>query len=138
MQILGLRELMEELRKLPAALAAEAEAQIEAHTKAAADTIRDKYPDVTGNLKGGVKYSVRKNRDGAMGRVVSSAPHAFIYETGTASRQTALGYNRGPMPGKKIFIPTMQAERAALEEDLADILRAAGLQVIKVHGVGPL
>ena len=138
MEIRGIRDLMEELRKLPAHLAAEGSAQVEAHTKASADKVRDAYPDVSGDLKGGVTHTVRKNRDGAMGRVVSRAPHAFIYETGTASRQTALGYNRGPMPGKKIFIPTMQEERRDLEDDLADILRSVGLQVVKVHDVGPL
>jgi hypothetical protein len=138
LQILGLNDLLAELRKLPAALAEDGGDRVEAHTKAAADKVIAQYPEVTGNLKGGVKYSVKRSRDGATGRVITGAPHAFIFETGTASRQTALGYNRGPMPGAKIFIPTVQAERAALQTDLAAVLRKHGLEVREVHGVGPL
>jgi len=134
----GLADLLLELKRLPEALAAEADAIVEARTKAAADEIIDRYPEVTGNLKGGVKWSMKSSRYGSIGRVVSSAPHAFIYETGTASRQTDLGYNRGPMPGAKIFIPTMMRHRRALEQDLAALLRSAGLQVVEVHGVGPV
>jgi hypothetical protein len=134
----GLADLLMELRKLPQWLADEGNALVEAHTKAAADEIRDRYPEVTGNLKAGVKWSMKSSRYGSIGRVVSSAPHAFIYETGTASRQTDLGYNRGPMPGAKIFVPTMMAQRRDLERDLADLLRSAGMDVVEVHGVGPL
>lgn len=137
-QIMGLKELMAELLKLPEVLAEEGGQRVEEHTKAAADRVIAAYPDVTGNLKAGVKYSMKRSRDGATGRIGTYAPHAFIYETGTASRQTALGYDRGPMPGKKIFVPTVQDERAKLQKELADILRKAGLQVVEVHGVGPL
>jgi hypothetical protein len=137
-QIMGLRELMAELRKLPAVLAAAGGERVEEHTRDAANDVIAQYPEVTGNLKGGVKYSMKRSRDGATGRIGTYAPHAFIYETGTASRQTDLGYNRGPMPGKKIFVPTVQKHRAALQDDLADILREAGMEVREVHGVGPL
>jgi hypothetical protein len=134
----GLADLLMELRKLPQWLADEGNALVEAHTKAAADAVKDAYPVVTGNLKEGVKWSMKSSRYGSIGRVVSSAPHAFIYETGTASRQTDLGYNRGPMPGAKIFIPIMMEQRRDLERDLADLLRSAGMDVVEVHGVGPL
>ena len=138
-RIEGLREMLLELRQLPEKAAAAGGALVEEHTNAAADSIIEQYPEVSGNLKAGVKRSVRRSKDGATGRVVSSAPHAFIFETGTASRQTSLGYNRGPMPGRKIYIPTMQKERAALEHDLAQLLRSYGLEVVEgVHGVGPL
>lgn len=135
----GLADLYEELRKLPEALASKANAILEEETKAAADEIIAAYPEVTGNLKGGVKWSIKTSRYGSIGRVVSSAPHAYIYETGTASRQTDLGYNRGPMPGAKVFIPTMIRHRRTLEQRLADeVLREAGLDVVEVHGVGPV
>jgi hypothetical protein len=137
-QFTGLADLYEALRNLPEALADEANAILEDETKAAADEIIAKYPEVTGNLKGGVKWSIKTSPYGAIGRVVSGAPHAYIYETGTASRQTDLGYDRGAMPGKHIFIPTMIEHRRKLEDALADMLRRFGLQVERVHGVGPL
>lgn len=136
-RIEGIGDLYTALRTLPAALAEEAGALVEQHAAAAASEIIAAYPEVTGNLKEHVKHTTTTSRDGAFGKVVSSAKHAFIYETGTASRQTDLGYDRGAMPGAKVFIPTMMRHRRALEQELAALLRRAGLEVVEVHGVGP-
>jgi hypothetical protein len=137
-RIEGLAEMIAALKRLPAELAEEAVALVEEAATEAEDEIVAAYPEVSGDLKGGVRHTTRSSRFGTIARVSSNAPHAFIYETGTASRQTDLGYNRGPMPGKKIFVPTMMRHRRELEQELAALLRRAGFEVIEVHGVGSI
>jgi len=133
----GMAELIAGLRQLPADLAGEAGRVVIDAAEGAAAEIREKYPigpgddDYEGgNLKSHVKV-VEKNAGqfGHVRQVRSSAKHAWIFESGTQTRQTALGYNRGFMPGANIFVPTVRRYRRAMYEDLREILRNAGLDV---------
>jgi len=78
-----------------------------------ATELRDAYPEVTGNLRRGVR--VEHGRRGSY--VLSRAPHAHLYEWGTRERKT---YTRasGPMQGAKgrvegrnVFVPTAITSR---------------------------
>ena len=76
----------------------------------------------------------------------SSAPHATLFETGTQTRQTKLGYNRGfmfaknapavssgwsagPRRGANIFVPVVTRYRRRMLEDMLPILEQEGLSV---------
>ena len=133
---IGLDELMAGLKNLPADLTELAEAIVTAAAESAAAEVKAAYPEgETGNLKRGVRVSpmqggTRLEAKFGVGRVVrSTAPHAWIFESGTQTRQTALGYNRGFMPGANIFVPVMQRHRREMYEDLTAVLEQAGLDV---------
>jgi len=129
---IGLEELKKALLDLPADLSARAAGIVEESAEAAAAEIRDAYPEGdTGNLRRGVKVGTKGGRgEFTVRRVVrSTAPHATLFETGTQTRQTALGYNRGFMPGANIFVPVVVRRRRAMQEDLVWIVEQAGLDV---------
>lgn len=129
---IGLDELKAALFNLPADLTAKAAGIVTESAEAAAAEIRAAYPEGdTGNLRRGVKVGTKGARGAhTVRRVVrSTAPHATLFETGTQTRQTALGYNRGFMPGANIFVPVVVRRRRAMQEDLVRIVEQAGLDV---------
>ncbi len=80
--------------------------------------------------KRSLKYGIRtgRTRDGLGRFVVTSAPHAHLYEYGTRRRSTARGANRGSMPGKRTFIPAAAAARRALVARAEAIVAAEPLE----------
>ncbi len=125
----GLDELLSALRRLPQDLADDGAGVVAATTNEAARSIVDGYPTVSGNLKDGVTAQVQRSGFGVIGTVRSRAKHAQIFEVGTASRQTALGYNRGAMPPGNVFVPVMIRRRKRMYELLKAIVAKQGLEV---------
>lgn len=131
----GLEELKAALRVLPAELAGEAGAIVTNAAVAAQRDIIAAYPEVTGNLKGHVILApgTMPSAYGAAVQVKSTAKHAYLYEVGTAARQTDLGYNRGAFPlaqpPGRVFIPIVMRHRRVMHEALADLIARQGLEV---------
>ena len=128
---IGLDALRKALLALPAELAAQAAGIVEGAADGAAAEIKAAYPEGdTGNLRRGVRVRSERAADYVVRRVVrSTAPHATLFETGTQTRQTRLGYNRGFMPGANIFVPVVTRRRRAMFEQLVTIVEEAGLDV---------
>lgn len=132
-QLQGLQELRTALRNLPADLADEAAAIVEAHAEDAARNIQAAYPEgPTGNLKRGVTREINRSRFGSAAIVRSRAKHAHLFEKGTAQRRTKTGANRGAMPQapeSERFIPKAIRARARMVTALKDLVRRAGFEV---------
>jgi hypothetical protein len=137
LRFVGLDALKAALRKLPEELTHKAGGIVEAAADDAAEEIAAAYPTGPGtdeheggNLKAGVKVvAVDGGKFGVRRVVRSTAKHAHLYEFGTQARHTALGYNRGPMPGAKIFIPAVMRKRRQMYDRLEGVLTEAGLDV---------
>lgn len=127
----GLEELKKSLRDMPMELHGEAEKIIEGEANAAAFEVRSKYSQVSGELVQGVQVErVERTRFFAGRRVVNKSKLAFIYENGTQTRQTKLGYARGRMPPAHVFIPVMIRRRKVMYEKLRDMMKRKGLKVV--------
>jgi hypothetical protein len=128
----GLAELKAEMRDLPEALRDAAVAIIDGTADAAAEDIRNAYPEgETGNLKKGVRVrqQVQPSPFGYSVAVISAAQHANIFEYGAATRKTNKGWNRGSMPAGNVFIPRMAKHRRRMWERFRVLLEQAGLRV---------
>ena len=126
----GLDELKEILRYFPAHLTAAASAEIMDEANGAAAEIREDYPEVSGNLKGHVSVvQLSAGEFGAAAQVRSTAKHAHLYEYGTQTRQTDLGYNRGAMPAKPVVGAVMGRRRRQLYRRLIRMMELEGLEV---------
>ena len=126
----GLEELRAALRALPADLAAEAGHIVTGAANAAAAEIRRSYPVHSGNLRD--HLVVRPAEGGPFGAgavVVNTARHAYLFEVGTATRHTDLGWNRGRMPPARVFIPTSRRWRRKMYGELAAVVERHGLRV---------
>jgi hypothetical protein len=133
LEILGLDELKAALRALPATMTSQATPIVIGAAQAARADIAGQYPQVTGNLKQGVRVELKSaNKDGVVAIVKSTARHAWIYEHGTQARHTKLGASRGvmPAPPTPVFIPTMIRARRAMYAQLGALLEAQGLTVV--------
>ena len=138
MPIDGLTSYLFELRNLPTELKAEAAGIVLDTAEAAADEIRRTYPEEshtqywTGKLRDGVKVKVvDAGQFGAKARVLSTAPHAYLYEHGTngKKRKTSKGYNRGASPAHWTLIPISIRHRNAMYPKLAALLEERGATV---------
>ena len=132
--ITGLPEIYAALRTLTPAAAAEAAALLETRATAAAEHIRDAYPQA-GSVyvgkrgrryvrKGGLAAKVRvdqkeTSRAGASIRIVSAAPHAHLYEFGTARGGRA----------HPTFVPEVQRARKLVLADQVVLLERQGFTV---------
>jgi len=127
---IGLDELKDFLRHLPAELTELGVAIVSEAADGAAAEIKAAYPEgETGNLKKGVRVSRRQSPFGVYRQVRSTAPHAWIFEHGTHTRKNARGQNRGFVPGANIFVPVVQRRRRDMYEDLTAVLEQSGLDV---------
>lgn len=118
--VLNLNEWRDELAAEPAALASAASPFVEGAADDAADTIRERYPmGPTGNLKHGVKVG-RPPTGPAVTKwtVISSAPHAHLYEFGT---HVARAF--------PTFYPVTEARGRIMLEEINDLVRSRGLAV---------
>jgi len=142
---IGLDELKAALKNLPADLTELAEAIVTEAANGAAAEIRAAYPEgETGNLRRGVRVSAKTggklSSQFGVGRVVrSTAPHAWIFETGPQTRYNvsrngvllAKPAHRGFMPGANIFVPVAQRWRRDMYEDLTAVVDQAMSDVVR-------
>lgn len=127
---LGLDELREALRNLPAELTGEASRIVQAAANGAAAQIKAAYPRRTGNLGDGVTVETISGGQFTAGAIVkNTSKHAFIFENGTQARHTAIGANRGSMPPGHAFVPAIIRKRRWMDEQHIDLLRRHGLTV---------
>jgi hypothetical protein len=132
---LGLDEFLRELRDLPADLTAEAETIVMDSAETVAAQARSAYPAPTAasrgvTLRDGVKVeTVDAGPLGTASRVRNTAPHARMYEYGTAVRSTSQGWNRGASPAHHVLVPIAVRERRTMYRTLADLLERRGATV---------
>lgn len=133
LQMTGLAELREALRKLPEHLTDEASVIVQAHADDAKARIQQAYAEgPTGNLRRGVTKDHFKGRFTTNAIVRSRAKHASLYEYGTTRRRTKTGANRGtmnPAPDQNRMIPIVVRKRRQMVEALKDLVRRNGFQV---------
>lgn len=120
-ELKGLTDLRLQLQGLGAQLTEQAQILTDRTADDVATAVKAAYREgPTGNLKKGVR--VRKGQGAghrALSVVASTAPHAHLYEYGTAARAFQ-GRNRGTMPGR----PVMSATAARLRRELQAALEA--------------
>lgn len=99
MEMRGLTELRDTVRKYPETLTSDAGVIVIAHAEDAQRQIVTGYPTgPTGNLKRGVTVERNKSKWTSAAIVRSRAPHAHLFERGTKPRRTSEGAYRGRMP----------------------------------------
>lgn len=126
----GLDELRAALRTLPADLTAEASFLVEGAANGAAAEIKAAYPVRTGTLRDGLIVSHREKGKFSAGAIVkNTSKHAWLFESGTQARHTALGANRGSMPPGHVFLPIVIRKRRQLYGQLKALLQRHGLTV---------
>jgi hypothetical protein len=132
-QLKGLDELRNALRRLPQALTQEAHAIVVAQAEAAQREVINGYPEgPTGNLRRRVTIEVNTSKFSAGARVRSRAPHATIFERGTKARMTRAGASRGVMPQAPEparMIPKAITHRRRMYQSLQAMLERHGLLV---------
>jgi hypothetical protein len=115
----GFDDLLRDLVALPVKLQHGADPILLRHARASQARVQGAYPVVTGNLRGGVKIVERTARGVAtLYTLVSSSPHAHLYEFGTA-RTTP----------RATFLPITEHDRRAATADVAELVRAEGITV---------
>jgi hypothetical protein len=119
LQLQGFRELRDELAALPTSSRDDAAPILLAHARRAQTAVKAAYPVVTGALRDGVRIVERAARGiAALYTLTTSAPHAHLYEFGTA--------RTGP---KATFLPITERERRATVAAVATMIEGKGLQV---------
>ena len=148
LQMDGLDEFCDALRRLPQDLADEAATVVLDYAQRAQREVQNGYPVRTTNLNrrssrtgrwfppGILKARVTVLKNKALvstsALVQSRAPHAWIYENGTRNRSTDKGYDRGEMPEAPVerkMIPKVVRIRAQMKLALIEIVRRAGFEV---------
>jgi hypothetical protein len=113
----GLDSFKHELQVLTAGLVDEANAILLESAQAAKADIAAAYPIKSGNLRRGLVLRPVKGIVLAGMELLQKAPHGYIYEHGTRSRETKDRKNRGVMKATPTFIPTAAAyRRSALSQ----------------------
>jgi hypothetical protein len=136
----GLEQLQAELRKLPADLVREGGVVVHAHVEAAAREIVNAYPvGPTGNLRDHVRTEIRGDQFSAVGRVFSTARHAWLWENGTKGKTRHWkknGKSTGVMPAAnpRVFVPIVVQRRRMMLAALIDVVERAGLHVSGAAG----
>jgi hypothetical protein len=134
----GLEAFKAQMKALPAQLTAQADGIVRQTAEGAAGQMRARYPEKTGNLRRGVRVTYQRREARTTAIVQNVAPHAWIYESGTAARHYTgtdkLGRRyvmgkRGSMPPGHVFRPIYYARRRAMFGALTDLLRREGLVV---------
>jgi hypothetical protein len=128
----GLNELRAELRNLPATLAQEASAIVDAAAADADAKYSGGLAERSGHLRAGVSRRATTSRFGAAVVVRNSARIAYIYDNGSKQRQTSRGYNRGQMPERSQtdrLVSIAIAARRQMYARLSDLLRSHGAEV---------
>jgi hypothetical protein len=148
LQMDGLDELRDALQKLPEDLANEAADIVLAHADRAQQEITAGYPIRSSNLHPTPRRKSKwfppgnlharvvtlKNRSliSTAAIVQSRAPHAWLFENGSATRRTDRGSNRGKMPAAPMsqrMIPKVIRIRARMVAALIALVERAGFEV---------
>lgn len=129
----GLRELQVWMEQLPAAVKGEARHIVQDTANGAAVRIRSNYSAHvhTGRLRDSVRVSMAESRHRITGTVKTSAPHAHLFEFGTAARQTSQGWKRGIMPAAPpahAFLPVIEQDGRRMIAKFLDVLRRYALE----------
>lgn len=136
-ELKGLRELQAQILGLAASLTAEAQQITDETAAEVAGEVKAAYQEgPTGNLRKGVKVQKRRGTGHrAMSSVVSTAPHAHLYEYGTAVRRQPNGKNVGSMPGRPVLGTTAARLRRRMQDKLeAMVARETGAETRRVGG----
>jgi hypothetical protein len=119
LELRGFDDLKRELAALPVKLQHDADPILLRSARQSEAQLTAAYPVVTGALRAGVKIVERVARGVAtLYTLVSSAPHAHLYEFGTA--------HTAP---RATFLPITERDRRAATVAVAELVRAEGLQV---------
>jgi hypothetical protein len=112
-------------------LTGQAHAIVEARAHAAYDEIEAAYAGhvVSGHLRDGLELEDTSVALAARVAVLSTAPHAHLYEYGTETRYTHGGASRGKMPAFGTVTKAAVRNRAPMMQELADMLTAHDLDV---------
>jgi hypothetical protein len=130
LELKGVDELRAQLRRLPQHLTDEASDIITSTAHELRTEVQNAYPrGPTGNLLRMVSVIKTTSALMASALVRNRAPHAAIFEYGTQTRQTALGYNRGRMPPGRVFVPRAISARRRMWDRLKAMLVREGLTV---------
>ncbi len=127
----GMNELREGLSRLPQELTAKAALVVSATAQQVGQELQANYPRKTGALKRGVRVTIEGSSVSTRGIVRSAAPHAHLFEHGTARRLTRKGANRGVMPKgptDELLGPRAGRARRHMVDQLIAIVREAGLE----------
>lgn len=125
----GIEELIGDLAMLPATMTNSSDAILNKHATDAAAEIVAAYPmGPTGNLKAGVKVRQRNMGMKVHKTVTNRAPHAWLYEHGSQTRQSASGAAT-PLPPHPTFIPIAIRHRRAAEAEIKAALEKQGARV---------
>jgi hypothetical protein len=135
-EMTGLQELQDALKRLPQDLTYEATSILAAHAEEAYRQIYDKYPvreygrkRGRGNLRRGLTLRNYTDRFSVFAVLRNTANHAYIYEHGTEMRHTARGQSRGAMPPGRVFIPIALRQKRIAVEALKELVRRHGFAV---------
>jgi hypothetical protein len=132
----GLDDLVRALRALPELVQREASVIVTDHARAAMTAMQAAYPVRTygrlsnrGALLRGLRLESRTDAVSSSAILRNRAPHAYLFEHGTATRHTAAGISRGAMPPGRVFIPIAVREKTAMRNDLIALLERQGFTV---------
>src|SRR5262245_34330795 len=128
----GLPQLQQQLERLPSDLADDADAVVHDITERTAQELVAVYPTGdTGNLRAGVRTRYRRSKGKTVGYVVSTSPHAHLWEYGTQVRKTREGWNRGRMPSHTAdgLVSIAMRNRRQLRNEISQQMRQQGLTV---------
>lgn len=119
LELRGLDELKAYFAQFAAKLQHDADPILLRAARRSEAQLLEAYPVVTGALRAGVKIVERVNRRRVtFYTLVSSAPHAHLYEFGTVRQ-----------PARATFLPITERDRRAATVAIADLVRAEGLAV---------
>jgi|SRR5262245_1146135 len=128
----GLDQLRDDLLRLPTDLADDADIVVQTITERTAQQLVATYPTgATGNLRAGVRTRYRRSKGKTTGYVVSTSPHAHLWEYGTQVRTTREGWNRGRMPSHTAdgLVSIAMRNRRQLRTAVTNQMRHHGLTV---------
>lgn len=124
----GMAELLRGLEQLGETVQQEAAGIVEGSARLMAANVAPQYASRTGTLRD--RVVVEKGRIASVGtqalrwKVRNKAPHAWLYEKGSAQRFTAgTGANRGRMPAKATFVPAAIRAREGMRRQLIALVK---------------
>lgn len=132
----GLDDLVRQLRALPQVVQREASVIVTDHAQRAIAEMQTAYPVRTygrlrnrGLLARSLRLDTRHDSASSSAIVRNRAPHAYLFEHGTATRHTALGKTRGAARPGKVFIPIAVRHKTAMTHALMDLIERQGFTV---------
>lgn len=128
----GLDAFEAKLEHLPETLVSEADTIVTTAAKQASSEVVANYPARTGTLRRRVIVTMASTRHSVTAKVRSGAPHAHLFEKGTAVRHNRNGANRGAMPKpaeSQAMIPRVIRLRKQMQQTLAAMLEREGFEI---------